>query len=227
MPEDKAEAFGSAVRQAVQNYLDDIQRLTLREIRDAIEGLGKAAYKARKAPQTDAKAKPVAEALKLLPDEVRAFLQGIPGRLPDVNEVLNPSTRRDALDALIKICITGSKIEHEGLSDDGKSPKRRLRIQFAGPKLTGRPTDYAARILCAQLAFAYEQNSGKPPGRWREGPLEILLSEVAELYGLKFNAENIARWYFKEMSLLEAQTKPVEKSDDGNSDINFAGHIDD
>ena len=57
--------------------------------------------------------------------------------------------------------------------------------------------------------------------------LDELLAEVAKLYGLKFNAENIARWYFKEMSLLEAQAKPAENSDDGNFDIIFAEHIDD
>ena len=81
-------------------------------------------------------------------------------------------------------------------------------MQYIGPRVPGRPTDYAEMMLVSALGQAFFEATDKMPRRWpsdrNRGPFVALVSYVLDLLGIENDSDpNIVRRYLEELAAIE------------------------
>ena len=189
--------FSEQILTAARNYLGEVQRPTRAEIRGAIAALGKDVRAALDGQRNGVKK--AARRLEALPQEVRAIL--VPqSEIPVTADLLDPENGREALKRLYGLCAAGASVK--------KSSRQYIDVQYVGPRISGRPADYAEMMLVSELGAAYWEATGKPPERWRSdidrGPFVALVSHVLDLLGIENDSDpSLVRRYLKELALTK------------------------
>ena len=194
------EVFGNSVREALRQYLTSAAAPHPSEYRQEIQGLATAVRRALDGEP--AALQTAADLLDGLSLETRDFLQnfGPTHRLPTSSDLRHPENGTWALKLLSGQLHQGSEPKPGRGRPGGKRSRPTLRSRLAYPPVKrGRPKNAEEIVLCAYLANAYSQATGKGVPRHTDprkpGPFARLVSEVLNRIKHVANAVELVNAY--------------------------------